>query len=87
MGSAPAQDTVQTASDTARKAGATDVETVAAVGEPVSVLLGAAEKHSADLLVVGSRGLNTLKGRILGSVPSEVSRRSDCDVLVVRTSR
>ncbi|MBQ0924476.1 universal stress protein [Saccharopolyspora endophytica] len=87
MGSAPAQDTVQTASDTARKAGATDIETVAAVGEPVSVLLGAAEKHSADLLVVGSRGLNTLKGRILGSVPSEVSRRSDCDVLVVRTSR
>ena len=40
-----------------------------------------------DLLVVGSRGLNSLKGRILGSVPSEVARRADCDVLVVRTTR
>jgi nucleotide-binding universal stress UspA family protein len=53
----------------------------------VPVLLAAAREHSAELLVVGSRGLNTLKGRILGSVPSEVCRRADCDVLVVRTTR
>lgn len=88
VGSAPAEDTLRTASDSARAAGATgEIETFASVGEPIAVLLAAAEKHDADLLVVGSRGLNTLKGRILGSVPSEVSRRSDCDVLVVRTSR
>ena len=88
MGSAPAEDTLRTASDTARSAGASgEIETFASVGEPTSALLTAAEKHDADLLVVGSRGLNTLKGRILGSVPSEVSRRADCDVLVVRTSR
>ncbi|QUH01539.1 universal stress protein [Saccharopolyspora erythraea] len=87
IGSAPAEDTLREATDRARTAGATEVETVSVVGAPVASLVEAAEKHSADLLVVGSRGLNTVKGRILGSVPSEVSRRADCDVLVVRTSR
>lgn len=87
IGSAPAEDTLREAADTARGAGVTGVETVSAVGEPVPTLLAAAEERGADLLVVGSRGLNTLKGRILGSVPSEVSRRADCDVLVVRTTR
>ena len=57
------------------------------VGAPVTSLVEAAESAKADLLVVGSRGLNTLKGRLLGSVPSDVSRRADCDVLVVRTAR
>lgn len=87
IGSAPAEDTLREAVAVARGAGATKIETFAAVGAPVSVLLAAAEKEGADLLVVGSRGLNTLKGRILGSVPSEVCRRADCDVLVVRTTR
>ncbi|GAA4618619.1 universal stress protein [Saccharopolyspora hordei] len=87
VGSAPAEATLRDAADVARKAGASQVSTFAAVGAPIGVLLAAAEKEGADLLVVGSRGLNTLKGRILGSVPSEISRRAECDVLVVRTAR
>ncbi|MEU6129208.1 universal stress protein [Saccharopolyspora sp. NPDC047091] len=87
IGSAPAEQTLLEAADLAAQTGATDVETIAVVGAPVTSLVEAAGKVSADLLVVGSRGLNTLKGRLLGSVPSEVSRRADCDVLVVRTSR
>lgn len=87
IGSAPAEQTLLEAADHARQSGAAEVETVALVGAPVTSLVEAAEKADADLLVVGSRGLNTLKGRLLGSVPSEVSRRADCDVLVVRTSR
>lgn len=87
IGSAPAEDTLREATDHARAAGVSEVETLAVVGAPINTLLDVADKQSADLLVIGSRGLNTLKGRILGSVPSEVSRRSECDVLVVRTSR
>lgn len=87
MGSAPAEDTLREAVDRAKAEGLSEVETVAQLGDPVPSLLDLAERRSADLLVVGSRGLNTLKGRILGSVPSEVSRRAECDVLVVRTSR
>jgi nucleotide-binding universal stress UspA family protein len=38
------------------------------------------------LLVVGNVGLNSVAGRLLGSVPSEVSRKSKTDVLIVHTT-
>lgn len=45
-----------------------------------------AEEAKADLLVVGNVGLASVAGRLLGSVPSEVSRKSKTDVLIVHTS-
>jgi nucleotide-binding universal stress UspA family protein len=43
-------------------------------------------RENADLLVVGNRGLAGIKGRVLGSVPADATRRSQCDVLVVHTT-
>ncbi|WP_163511350.1 universal stress protein [Fodinicola acaciae] len=86
VGSTPAEDTLRTAADRAKAAGAGNIETVAVRGEPVRVLMSASKKHRAELLVVGNRGLNTLAGRILGSVPSAVTHRAECDVLVVHTT-
>jgi nucleotide-binding universal stress UspA family protein len=86
VGSTPAEDTLRTAADRAKAAGAQTIETIAVRGEPVRSLMGAAKKYDAQLLVVGNRGLNTLTGRILGSVPSAVTHRADCDVLVVHTT-
>ncbi|EHY88530.1 universal stress protein [Saccharomonospora azurea] len=86
VGSAPAEETLRAAAERAAKAGATAVDTVAAVGEPVDCLRKIVKERSADLLVVGNRGLNTLAGRILGSVPSEVARKSGVDVLIVHTT-
>ncbi|TNC24611.1 universal stress protein [Amycolatopsis alkalitolerans] len=86
VGSAPAEDTLQSARDRAVKQGATNVETAAVVGDPVEALRKVVSQRSADLLVVGNRGLNTLAGRILGSVPSEVARKSGVDVLIVHTT-
>ncbi len=86
VGSAPAEDTVRTASERAAKAGATKVDTVIVDGEPVPTLTRLVRERQADLLVVGNRGLNTLAGRILGSVPSEVARKSGVDVLIVHTT-
>jgi nucleotide-binding universal stress UspA family protein len=86
VGSTPAEDTVRTASDRARAAGAENVETVISVGDPVPALTKIVVDHKADLLVVGNRGLNTLAGRILGSVPSEAARKSEVDVLIVHTT-
>jgi len=43
-------------------------------------------RRSADLIVVGTRGINTLAGRWLGSVASLVTQRAPCDVLVVHTT-
>ena len=39
----------------------------------------------ADLLVIGNVGLSSVAGRLLGSVPSEVSRKAKTDVLIVHT--
>jgi nucleotide-binding universal stress UspA family protein len=86
VGSAPADDTVRTARDRAAKAGATKVETQVVQGKPADVLTHLADELDADLLVVGNRGLNTLAGRILGSVPLDVARHTRTDVLIVHTT-
>ncbi len=47
-------------------------------------ILAAAKTHRADLVVMGSRGLGTLKGLLLGSVSQKVSHLASCPVLLVR---
>jgi nucleotide-binding universal stress UspA family protein len=86
VGSTPAEDSVRTATERARRAGAAKIDTVVVDGEPVPTLLKVVAERSADLLVVGNRGLNTLAGRILGSVPAEAARKSKVDVLIVHTT-
>ncbi|HET9142663.1 universal stress protein [Actinophytocola sp.] len=86
VGSSPAEEAVRAASERARSAGAKKIDTVVVDGEPVPTLIRLAGERSADLLVVGNRGLNTLAGRILGSVPAEVARKAGVDVLVVHTT-
>jgi nucleotide-binding universal stress UspA family protein len=85
-GSAPAEDTVSRAKDRALRAGAAKIETIAKIGEPVEILGKVVSERSADLLVVGNRGLNTLAGRLLGSVPANAARKSKVDVLIVHTT-
>jgi nucleotide-binding universal stress UspA family protein len=87
VGSAPADETLRSAAERAAAHGAASVERVAVEGEPVKALIHALGEHQADLLVVGNRGLNTIAGRLLGSVPADVSRRATCDVLIVHTVR
>lgn len=86
VGSAPAEDTVQTARDRAAARGARSIETKAVKGRPGDTLKKVVREVGADLLVVGNVGLNTLAGRILGSVPLDVVRHAGIDVLVVHTS-
>lgn len=86
VGSARAEDTLRSARDRAVKAGAAKVETVAVVGEPVDSLRQVISERSADLLVLGNRGLNTLAGRILASVPAEAARNAGVEVLIMHTT-
>lgn len=86
VGSAPAEDTVSRARDRAAAQGATKIDTVSVQGKPSAALRSLADERSADLLVVGNVGLNTLAGRILGSVPLDVARHAGVDVLIVHTS-
>jgi nucleotide-binding universal stress UspA family protein len=86
VGWTPAEETLRTAEDRAVAAGAQKIRTSAVDGAPVDVLRKAVADAKADLLVVGNRGLNTLSGRLLGSVPSDVARRAGVDVLIVHTT-
>ena len=85
VGSAPAESSLRDAADLAATYGAADVETRAVEGDASEVLVKTVIDTDADLLVVGNRGLNTLTGRLLGSVPSAVSRHAGCDVMIVYT--
>jgi nucleotide-binding universal stress UspA family protein len=86
VGWTPAEETLRAAEERAAAAGAEKIRTVASDGPPVDVLRKAVRDSRADLLVVGNRGLNTLSGRLLGSVPSDVARRAGVDVLIVHTT-
>jgi nucleotide-binding universal stress UspA family protein len=86
-GSAPVYAILQDARERAKAAGAHDIEERAPVGAPVAALLHLAEEVNADLLVVGNVGLsNSVAGRLLGSVPANVSHRAKTDVLIVHTT-
>jgi nucleotide-binding universal stress UspA family protein len=85
-GNAPIYSILREARERAEAAGATQVEEKAVVGAPVDALVELAEGANADLLVVGNVGLSTIAGRLLGSVPANVARRSKVDVLIVHTS-
>ncbi|MDQ2628797.1 MAG: universal stress protein, partial [Actinomycetota bacterium] len=85
-GSAPIYAILKEAKERAVAAGAYEVEERAVVGAPVDALVELAESVNADLLVVGNVGLSTIAGRLLGSVPANVSRRAKVDVLIVHTT-
>jgi nucleotide-binding universal stress UspA family protein len=85
-GTAPIYEILHDAKERAHNAGAKNVEERAIVGAPVDALVTLAEETKADLLVVGNVGLSTIAGRLLGSVPANVSRRAKVDVLIVHTT-
>ena len=85
-GSTPAEDVLRDACDRARAIGVTKMDTLAVEGDPVDALVELVKDRRIDLLVVGNRGLNSLAGRLLGSVPANISHRAQCDVLIVHTT-
>jgi nucleotide-binding universal stress UspA family protein len=58
--------------------------TVEAHSDPADALVEQAQTDGADLIVVGTRGLNTAQRVLLGSVSTKVVHHAPCDVLVVR---
>ena len=60
-----------------------DAETIPATGHPAPSIANLAEREHVDLVVIGTRGLGPVQ-RLLGqSVSQAVSRRVQCDVLIV----
>lgn len=44
-----------------------------------------ANKVTADLIICGATGLNTVERFLIGSVSEAIVRSANCDVLVIRT--
>ena len=86
QGSTPADDVLRDAEERALKIGVKKVQRLAVEGDPVDALVKGALDHDVDLLVVGNRGLNSLAGRLLGSVPANITHKANCDVLIVHTT-
>lgn len=81
-----AQEALRAGVDRARAAGIDSIDTLLLHGDPVDELAGATRNRDVDLVVVGSRGMGSLTGRLLGSVPANLSHRVSCDVLIVHTT-
>ncbi|MGP5497756.1 universal stress protein [Corynebacterium flavescens] len=71
----------------AKEEGAESIEIIGKSGDPAHALLEVAKAHDVDLLVVGNKGLNSMRGRVFGSVPTELTHKSKVDVVVVNTSQ
>ena len=68
----------------AQKEGLTRVSGVCLEGVIVDEILAFIERHPAELLVMGSRGLSTAKRLLLGSVSEAVLHHVGCPILIVR---
>ena len=67
-------------------AGVSSVNLHAKTGDPAEAIIEVAEQTSADLIVVGNKGMTGAKRFLLGSVPNQVSHHAPCSVLIIRTT-
>jgi nucleotide-binding universal stress UspA family protein len=67
------------------KGGGVEIEVHGPKGDPAAAILSVAEQAQADLIVLGSKGMQGAR-RVLGSVPNKVSHHAPCDLLIVQTT-
>jgi nucleotide-binding universal stress UspA family protein len=53
-------------------------------GSPAEAILEVATTRGSDVIIIGSRGLGTLAGLLLGSTSQKVVAHAPCPVLIVR---
>jgi nucleotide-binding universal stress UspA family protein len=68
----------------ARSKGLTEVKTIAKTGPVARTIVDVAKRREADVIIMGSRGLGTVEGILLGSVSHKVVSLADCNVMTVR---
>ncbi|MBM7551146.1 universal stress protein [Thalassobacillus pellis] len=59
-------------------------EIVVKRGEPGPSIVKYANGEKFDIVIIGSRGLNTLQEMVLGSVSHKVAKRANCPVMIVK---
>lgn len=56
-------------------------------GKPATLILEAAVRHQADLIVIGTHGRGGIEDLFLGSVAARVVRKAHCPVMTIRGPR
>jgi nucleotide-binding universal stress UspA family protein len=54
------------------------------MGEPAPAIAAHVERHGADGVIMGTRGLGTVGGLVLGSVATKVIHLVECPVTLVK---
>lgn len=55
-----------------------------AIGDPAQEILAHVAKEQIDLVVIGTRGMGTLKGVLMGSVSQKIAHLGPCPVMIVK---
>ena len=61
-----------------------EIHTELIEGSPAEAIIKVANSFKCDVIVMGSRGLGTLAGLLLGSTSQKVVSHAPCPVLIVR---
>lgn len=72
------------ASERAKKNGIERVRTYVGKGDPAGAIINHAKRRNIDLVILGTRGLSSAKGYILGSVSRKVVNLCKVNCLIVR---
>ena len=75
---------VDQAKKNAQAAGAAEIETRVAQGDPAEETVAFATELDADLIICGSRGFGKLKSILLGSVSHKITQLATCSCLTVK---
>jgi len=71
--------------DAVAAADGVSVKIYAVSGDPADALIQIAEQVDADIIAVGSKGMQGVR-RLIGSVPNSITHNAPCDVLIVKTA-
>ena len=78
-----AKDVAESGAAIARQAGCENIRAFVKGGPTARTIVGFSKEHENDLIVIGSRGLGSIEGYLLGSVSHKVTSLSECPVLIV----
>lgn len=78
------QQILRNAETLAREEGLEQIDTMLEVGDVAATVLSVAKAAKADLIVLGSRGLGSMKGLLLGSVSHKVNAHASCTCITVK---
>jgi len=70
--------------DAATKAQGVSFDKILEYGSPAEVIIKIAKKANVDIIVIGSRGLSSVRRFLLGSVSDDISMHARSSVLIVR---